>query len=362
MRVLFITRKWPPAVGGMETYSVELTRELSKICDLTVRALPGRPDGRPPSIASLARFMLSSILAVAAGKRVDVVHVGDLVLWPIIAVAQLFQRSASSVVTAHGLDVVYGVRRGVGSVLYRPYLFLGVRLCGKRARVIAVSRSTAERCLAIGFQNVVVVPNGVRLQSWVTEEVGRGEPYVLFVGRLVRRKGVRWFIESVLPLLDSRIRFVVVGRKKDESEWRAISNNPRVEYLGAVSDDELRRLRVSALAVVMPNIHTDGRDIEGFGLAAVEAAADGGVLLASGIEGIVDAVADGETGFLLPAEDRKAWADRIAEVSRWTPEARDEFVRKARAVIADRYSWSRVARETLSVCRGRVAEAGSSCG
>ena len=48
-KVLFITRKWPPAVGGMETYAKRISEELSELTDLTTLSLPGRSDGRPPS-------------------------------------------------------------------------------------------------------------------------------------------------------------------------------------------------------------------------------------------------------------------------------------------------------------------------
>ena len=98
----------------------------------------------------------------------------------------------------------------------------------------------------------------------------------------------------------------------------------------------------------MPNIPTAGKDFEGFGLAAPEAAADGGVLLASRIEGIVDAVVDGETGFLLPALDGPAWATKISEISRWTSEARNAFIRRAKEVIVTRYSWAQVAHDTFA--------------
>ena len=347
MRVLFVTRKWPPAIGGMETYSVGLTSELRHMCDLSVRRLPGRGDGRPPSLFGLARFMLLSMLAVAAGRRVDVIHIGDLVLWPLAVVARIFQSRARVVITAYGLDVVYGTRKGILPAIYRLYLALGVWLCGKRVWVIAISRSTADLCQAIGFRDVVAVPLGVCASSEDAEAVGEVEPYVLFVGRLVRRKGARWFIENVLPLIDSRIRFVVVGRQHDESEWEAVSTSPRVEYRGVVSDDELRRLRRAALAVVMPNIPTGGQDFEGFGLTALEAAADGGVLIASGIEGIVDAGVDGETGFLLPALDAPAWATKIREINQWSPDKRVSFVGRAKEVIRTKCSWARVARETL---------------
>ena len=48
IRVMFITRKWPPAVGGMETWSVRLAEELARIGPVEVVALPGRADRRPP--------------------------------------------------------------------------------------------------------------------------------------------------------------------------------------------------------------------------------------------------------------------------------------------------------------------------
>ena len=74
LRTLFLTRKWPPAVGGMETYSVELTTELGKLVDLDVRKLPGNKGGRPPSLVALAFFFLAgSVFLLRARNRYDVV-------------------------------------------------------------------------------------------------------------------------------------------------------------------------------------------------------------------------------------------------------------------------------------------------
>jgi phosphatidyl-myo-inositol dimannoside synthase len=142
---------------------------------------------------------------------------------------------------------------------------------------------------------------------------------------------------------------VVVGNRWDESEWQILAKNARVDYRGVVTNEELLELRRSALVVLMPNITTEGNDIEGFGLTALEAAADGGVLLASGIEGIVDAVVDGETGFLLPAKNATAWAKKIDEVSKWSSEDRSLFIHRAREVIKERYSWKQVARDTHKI-------------
>ena len=350
-RVLFITRKWPPAVGGMETYSVELSRELALLCELTVLKLPGRRDGRPPSLAALSCFTLRSMAAIAVGRRFEVIHVGDLVLWPLAVVSRLFQRSADLAIAAHGTDIGFTRRDGVLPAIYRWYLTLGVRLCPGKMKVIANSRHTAEWCRTWGFTNVSAVPLGVSVSSEDDPASLEIEPHVLFVGRLATRKGCGWFVENVLPLLPEGVNMMVVGPKWDDCEWHSICRNARVVYAGVIiSRSALRRLRRSALAVVVPNIPT-GQDFEGFGLTALEVAADGGVLLASGIEGIVDAVVDGETGFLLPALDAKAWAAKISEVSQWTYERRREFIQRAQGIVMSRFSWTRVAQSTLELCR-----------
>ncbi|MBN1141561.1 MAG: glycosyltransferase family 4 protein [Deltaproteobacteria bacterium] len=349
IKVLFVTRKWPPAIGGMETYSYELSKKLGSICDLTIRSLPGKNNGKPPSLTSLAFFLLSAGFFVIKSRSFNVVHIGDLVLWPLALVATVAMPTAKVVVTAYGLDILYGSRKGLLPGLYRFYLALGVRLISQKIKIIAISKATAQLCYRIGFPNIRVVPLGVQEPIKPSGLNQDRDKFLLFVGRLVKRKGAGWFAENVLPLLPSSIRMVVVGKRWDESEWQIIAGNPFVKYLGVVSRKELIRLRCSAVAVLMPNIPTDGEDMEGFGLTALEAGADGGVLLASGIEGIADAVVDGETGFLLPAKDPKAWAEKIREIGDWPSEKRERFVLGAQKIIREKFSWERVARDTLGI-------------
>ena len=190
-----------------------------------------------------------------------------------------------------------------------------------------------------------VVPLAVELPV-AADETATPSPYVLFVGRLVRRKGCRWFIENVLPRLEPGIKLMVAGTEWDGAESEALKT-PRVEFLGPVHGEPLRRLRRQALAVIVPNIACGGRDFEGFGLTAVETAADEGVLLASRIDGIVDAVKDGATGFLLPPEDPDAWVAKIQEVASWPLHTRQRFLQHARETVRKHFTWDRVARQTL---------------
>lgn len=349
LKVFFITRKWPPAIGGMETYSVRLVHELNRLTNLSLLCLPGRDNGKPPYVWTLMFFMFKCGWRLTRQKETDVVHVGDLVMWPLAYLAQLILPNVQTVITAYGLDIVYGARKGVLPKIYKIYLALGVRLCKKRLRVIAISNATAALCRSVGFTDVVVVPLGVKLTHDIEHIVNvLPHPYVLYVGRLVKRKGCSWFARNVLPALDVNIRLVVVGKAWDASELQEISNNPRIEYKRNVTDSELAVLRREALAVIMPNISTGGVDVEGFGLTALEAGADGGVLLASGIEGIVDAVIDGETGFLLPSEDVSAWTKKILEIKDWSIAKRTDFIRNAQLKIQERYSWGRVANDTVN--------------
>jgi phosphatidyl-myo-inositol dimannoside synthase len=348
-RVLFISRKWPPAIGGMETYARKLVEALSTRCELSTKVLPGRKGGGVPPPWKLMAFLIEA-MAKAARHRVDVLHVGDLVLWP-VALAAWWRGSARRVViTAYGLDIIYGHRRGIVPAIYGVYLAMAARLLGKHVRIIAISHDTARLCREAGFRDVVVVTLGVDEPNLAeTASVARDHaPFVLFAGRLVRRKGAAWFAHQVMPLLPGDMRFVVVGKAWDTTEAAALAQARRVEYRGVVSNAELASLRRDAVAVVMPNMPSHGTDFEGFGLAAVEAGADGGILLASGIEGIVDAVVDGVTGLLLPASDAHAWAAAVNDVLAWSPSRRMAFIRGCRAEIARRYTWPVVAERTMA--------------
>lgn len=346
MRMLFITRKWRPAVGGMETYSHEMADELGRRVELTLQALPGRADGGPPSMPALLYFGLRMVWRLLRHARgFEVIHAADLAIWPLAWLGGLLNRRAVTVASAHGTDVAYPIRRGILPWFYGRYLWVGARLA-KNISVIANSRATAELCRGAGFRDVHVIPLGVRGVSRAPVEPA--ENYVLFVGRLVARKGCGWFVREVLPLLPADMMLRIAGTVWDDSE-RLVLDDPRVEFLGPVFAEELASLRRRAIAVIMPNVRLhDGDFVEGFGVTALETAADGGVLCAARLDGIIDAVRDGETGFLLPSADPRAWADKIAELSRWSLADRESFANKARAIVASDFTWDRTASETLA--------------
>jgi glycosyltransferase involved in cell wall biosynthesis len=348
LRVLFLTRKWPPAVGGMETYSAELTRELAPETDLTVHALPGRPDGGAPGAAGILSYTARAAWRILTGRRHQVIHGADMAIWPLVLLARLRSPRASVILSAHGTDVSFAERSGIAPGFYRNYMRLGAVLL-RCAVVLANSRATAERARGLGFGNVEVIALGTRklAADGPPEVPGR---FVLFAGRLTRRKGCAWFIREVLPLLPPDITMRVAGTVWDSDERAALMADG-VTYLGALDQVRLGAQMAEALCVVAPNIPAGRGHFEGFGLIAVEAAMAGGVVIASRMDGFLDSVLDGETGFLVTPRSAPDWAARITELVGWSGEGRRNFVSRSQARARRHFTWERVARDTLVAYR-----------
>jgi glycosyltransferase involved in cell wall biosynthesis len=351
--VLFITRKWPPAVGGMETYSAELAAALAPRLQLEVAALPGRPDGQPPGAVALLGFGLRQGWRVLTrGGALDAVHGGDMAIWPLVALSRLGGRPAP-LLSAHGTDVGFAFRPGFRPALYRAYMRLGARLAG-RPRVIANSEATARHARALGFGRIAVVPLGCRVaEAPPAQATAHGLApgrFVLFAGRLVRRKGLGWFVREVLPGLPGGLELAVAGTVWDRSEAEALAA-PGVRWLGPLAPEALHGLMAEALCVVVPNVAAGRGHFEGFGLVAAEAAAAGGRVLAARIDGFTDSVIDGVTGTLLPPGDAPAWRAAIDALAAEAPEVRRAAAQSARAAARREFSWERVAADTAALYR-----------
>lgn len=341
--VLFVTRKWAPAMGGIETYCLRLTEELAKTHQLEIVALAGNADGSPPSAAALLAFPFTILRQwLARGEAPDVLHIGDMALWP---AGLLAGKRSRVILSAHGTDVSYPRRGGIKGRLYGAYLKLGSKLLPD-ARIIANSRATEAACHENGWNRTAVVA----LATDISRPIPAGTPRrtILFAGRLVRRKGLRWFVENVLDRLPSDITLEVAGTRWDPAEDAAL-DHPRVRYLGRLGPEALADAYGAALCVVLPNLELPNGEFEGFGLIACEAAAAGGVVLAANCGGLTEAVINGETGYLLPSGHADAWVAKITGLNIWSTAERAQFIGRSISAGAAYYTWGRVVRETAAL-------------
>jgi glycosyltransferase involved in cell wall biosynthesis len=327
-------------MGGMETYCVRLTQELARDVDLDVVALPGRADGGAPGVLAMMAFGIKTAFGLMIASRAAVVHLGDVSIWPLGLIARLRHPGTAVIITAHGSDLSLSLKSGLPARLYRGYVRLGARLLGG-ATVVAVSGWLAGLARDAGFERVTTIPNASDIAAPATHD-GAHNGALFFAGRIMRRKGLSRFIDTVLPLLPAGTRIRVAGTVWDAAEARILTH-PQVDFLGALGPAELAREYRGALAVIVPSIEP-----EGFGLVAAEAAMAGGVVIAADHSGLRDAVL-ADTGFLASIDAPDQWGAAIADIAGWNAGERAAFTRTASASALERFSWRRVAAETGGV-------------
>lgn len=341
-KLLIITRNYPPQTGGLENYSFHLIRELKRHIPARVIAL-GK--SKPHLIWFLPLALAGGLASVWYGSTRRV-HLCDGLLAPIGLVIKLFSGGRVSI-SVHGLDVTFS------QPLYQRLIPYCLRHLDQ---IVCVSRSTRDECLKRGIpaERCVVIPNGIPVEEFrlagdrldlipeLERSLGRplaGRKILVTVGRLVKRKGVQWFVEEVLPRLGPKYLYVVVGTGPEQEaiEDAVVRRNlqDRVVLTGRQPDRLRNSLLQAADAFIMPNISIPG-DIEGFGIAALEAGACGVPVIASGIQGIEDAVIESVTGHLVPEKDADGFIARIRSQNL------DRM--RIRTVVGETYSWQKIGR------------------
>lgn len=346
MRILFMTRKFPPSVGGMEVFAEELSLALQERCrDFTLFKPTPPIMGRPGPLALLRFFTKASFAILSRAQETDVMLFGDALLTPLAWLAKLRSSGkVATVVTAHGNDVYYAQRRRISSACYKMVLKVFSRYADLLVANSSDTRSAAE---SLGFRHGFTIALATRLVAEPLVPQPRTKS-ILFAGRLMRCKGVSWFVSEVLPLVDPSVTLLVAGPTWDAEELDAVMQCPRARYLGTLPREALSKLRGECIACIMPNLPAQaGGQNEGFGLSALESAAAGVPVVASNLGGLAEAVIEDVTGFLVVPLDAGAFARRLNEIAGWTDERRSKFAAGARQAIAERFTWQRVATDYL---------------
>jgi glycosyltransferase involved in cell wall biosynthesis len=212
-------------------------------------------------------------------------------------------------------------------------------------RTVAISRYTADQVRRLGARDVPVIPYtiGVSVEPLERSLTHAGPFTVLFVGRLVERKGVHVLLEAVRRVpTDVPVRAVIVGDGAEFDALRALANRlgvaDRVTFTGRVPWEELRRAYRDADVCVLPAVVDRRGDTEGLGVVLLEAMHHRVPVIGSDLGGIPDVIEDGVSGVLVPPGDPAALAAAITGLARDPALARrlgDAGYRRA----TDEFSW-----------------------
>jgi phosphatidylinositol alpha-1,6-mannosyltransferase len=345
MKILFISRAYPPVTGGIENQNYSLSVWLPKVTSCHTLANTRGKKFLP------FFFPYAILYSLIQARKYDTLLLGDGVLGLLGFIVKICYPKKQVVSIVHGLDLTYQ------SSLYQN-LWVKIFLPSLDS-CIAVSSETRRIAIQQGLEpeKILVIPNGTDL-AYTPEKYTRDDlakllnqdisqsVILLTTGRLAKRKGANWFIREILPALPPHILYVLAGdgseREVIETSIKELSLESRVILLGRVSD-EVRNLLLHTVDIfIQPNIPVPG-DMEGFGIAVIEAALLGRPVIASDLEGLKDAIIQGENGLLVSPLNTEAWKQTVTSFAESSAK-RLTLGQKAHTYTQNTFHWERVSQ------------------
>jgi alpha-maltose-1-phosphate synthase len=391
LKALFLTNEYPPHIyGGAGVHVGYLSRELAKSIEVEVRcfgdqqSLGTNPEVRGFSIETDSYTCPKPLRSVFGATqrcldfnteniRADVVHCHTWYSHFGGILAKL-NYGIPLVITVHSLEPLRPWKREQLGGGYDFTVWLEKTALEMADAVIAVSNGTkadVERIFQIRPERLHVIYNGVDLDEYrpiaatdalVRYGIDPNRPYLLFVGRITRQKGIIYLVRAI-QYMDPGFQIVLCAGAPDTPEIAA-------EMKAAVSEAQAKRsdiiwieemvdqkivhqLYAGAAVFCCPSIY------EPFGIINLEAMACETAVVASAVGGIKEVVVDGETGFLVPLEQMKEspfeptnpekferdLAARINELMA-NPELQRKFGRAGRKRAEEKFGWAAIAQET----------------
>jgi glycosyltransferase involved in cell wall biosynthesis len=231
--------------------------------------------------------------------------------------------------------------------------------------VVTVSKYSARRIgqfYGIDKEKIHVVPNGVDTQRFkpsegckpLMHEIGLNSKLcVLFVGRLIPRKGLNYLVEAASLIVKeySQTTFLIVGNGPQKRQMVSAVEKRNLlgnfVFLGDVSESVLPILYNCADVFVLPSIQ------EGQGIALLEAQASGKPVVAFDVGGVPEAVLTGKTGLLAEPDSSKLADATMKLLSSWT--LRKKMGDMGRKFVTENFSWDSCAQKMLSVYRAALS-------
>ncbi len=394
MKALLLTREYPPDVyGGAGVHVEYLARELARLIELEVRCFGAPRDGAvafgPWEVlagASPALRTMSVDLAMAAERDgADVVHSHTWYANFGGHLAKLLH-GVPHVMTTHSLEPMRpwkAEQLGAGGYAISSFCErTGIESADAVVAVSSAMRDDIRRAYPqVDPARVEVVYNGIDTDEYAFDAatdalerhgVALDTPFVLFVGRITRQKGIVHLLDAALEI-DGSAQLVFAAGAPDEPEverqTRERVGRLRSRRSGVVWIEEMLpkpdviQLLSHARVFCVPSIY------EPLGIVNLEAMACGAPVVASAVGGIPEVVVDGETGLLVPVElgadgnptdPARFAADFARSVNELLadPERARRMGEAGRRRALEEFSWRSVAERTVALYE-RVVAAGS---
>jgi len=251
----------------------------------------------------------------------------------------------------------------IGAQVLRKFFFLGIfayifeKIFMQTAKnIITVSDSVQAKIERSGKdRRIECIYNGVDADLFTAASSQGG--YIAFLGRLdVYMKGLDLLLKAFARIPDASVRLKIAGSgpEKNVKRLRALAHrlrlDDRVAFLGRIGREEKKDFLSHALFVVMPS------RFEGWGIAAIEAAACGKAVIGSAIPGLRDAIIDGKTGLLVESGNIREFTDAMTALLQ--DEKRRSMMEKNGKRWAQNFQWEIIARKQEAFYREVLESSG----
>lgn len=344
MKILLLTKNYPPQIWWIEKYAYDLQSRLTLNWDYVyvIKSMPrieclfNNQEGNYWIINASVRiiYLLSEIIRLSlffffslvkgffVAPKVDIIWSMDWsisIIWVILSAFWWVKTR----VTIHGTDIVWN-----NSI----YQFFIPRIISKNDEIYAISQNTYNECLkrSIPSNKLLLVPHTNQNISfhdiWDFDRVGflknlninspESKTILFSIGRWIERKGFHWFLDNILPFLDhNKFHYILAGFWPYEKKYFQIvkdKNISNVSIIGKISDPFVKaKLFMAADIFIMPNLLIEW-NIEGQPIVLMEAKY---YHLKSVIGHVQGAVSDKDTFFAW--NDKELWINTIKKIDLW---------------------------------------------
>ena len=296
----------------------------------------------------LAAMSASFFAAVAAAfGKYDVVHFHAEGPCAMLWLPKLFGKRC--IATVHGLDH----QRAKWGKFASTYIMLGEKCAVRFAdEIIVLSEGVQKYFLDTYGRKTRFIPNGVNRPVLHEAEIIKNkfglekDTYILFLGRLVPEKGLRYLIQAFKQVKTDK-KLVIAGGSSDTDEfaselWEMAKDDDRIIFTGFVQGQELDELYSNAYVYTLPS------DLEGMPLSLLEAMSYGNCCLVSDIDECASVVED--KALIFKKSDVNDLKEKL-QLACDQPKLVEQMKAEAADFICGKYNWDDVVKETLSLYR-----------
>jgi len=361
-QIVIVSSEFPPQPGGIGNHAYQLAKALSykgykvtvvtdersdsgsaeKIFDKNLPFTVCRIRKRTPRMFMYVERFVSIFRALKSADKV--IASGKFSLW-VVAFCTIFRKRFS-------MAVIHGTEVNLPSGAFRNLVELSL----KRFNVIVAVSNYTKQLISYLNLKVSVIPNGITLDDWQDKVLISEEnklfsyPKLITVGRVSERKGQMEVVKLLPELLKQfpKLHYHCIGINDEITSVMALAKHLGVEkhvsFHGVLGNHILKNYLVQSDIFIMLSKPASNGDVEGFGIAILEANAMGVPAIGAFGSGVEEAIEVGQSGILIPLRDGEALTTAIRDILN-----NKEQYKQGAISWAEAHNWSIIIKQYIAL-------------